>query len=679
MSPSSARVAAVTLPSPAATGSRATDVVSVSGSKPSTPTSVHFPATPTSSTVVTVPVPRRSRRMVAALRRRSPMRWPSPNAIRSGTPVLPPVEGHGDDDAQVVDDVDGARVVVVTMDRNEMHHSTADLTPASPVREVAVAAEDEAVAEAPAAVDADTAPVAVAAFATNSSTSTAPTPTARYPALVPTVDPDLKAAGMDRDRTDATDHVQHDQSGHDAEIDHDAITQDPHDEAEPPRRGLLPTPTPSSPSASDLGTIPSPTASTIPDSSISTNSTYRVPSLRGKIAHLRHELAATRDVLADTNGALRAALADRATLVRENAALRAQIQVLAAALQESAGVEEEVCGSGGPERAGPASMVEAAVPVEHARDNHDDDELVGAGCDVTCSPRRAGARCAVRWPVAPSVAPAVREWATTTRSAVAPRAAAAARTTAAAARTLARSTSTASRTASAWMQQCITSHNDDPYMQTPHVPVPGPPIRAGAPLPRVGLRSAASIARLRAQAMAASSAGGGTPMSFRHALAATGPGMGTGTGSLRQRLRAPARSRFAAGDTAVATETDEDDGYIDVDAPISSPPTGPVPTTRATGAPARASWTPYTARAATPAPVVATDAMSAVSGGADASESGSGTASASPPRAPLCLVHGIVTDVPPLAAARRRASVGMGGVGVRQSGAVGTSWPPVAA
>ncbi|KAJ3359211.1 hypothetical protein GGF31_004241, partial [Allomyces arbusculus] len=359
-------------------------------------------------------------------------------------------------------------------------------------------------------------------------------------------------------------------------------------------------------------------------------------------------LAATRGVLADTNGALRAALDDRASLVRENAALRAQIQVLAAALQEVTGIQEEAHESGASDRAfRGASVVEAPAPVEHASRNsgNDDDELVGAGCDVTCSPRRAGARCVIRWPVAPALAPAVREWATTTRSAVAPRAAAAARTTAAAARTLVRSTSTASRTASAWVQRCTTSHDtNDPYTYTPHVPVPGTPIRTGAP-PRVGLRSAASIARLRAQAMAASGSGG-TPMSFRHALIMAGP---TGTGSLRHRLRVSVRSRLATDDTAVAEE--EDDGYIDIDAPISSPPAGPVPTTAAGGAPARASWTPYTARAATPAPVIATDVMSAVSGGTDASES----ASASPPRAPLCLVHGIVTDVPPLAAARRRA------------------------
>ncbi|KAJ3349145.1 hypothetical protein GGF32_005785, partial [Allomyces javanicus] len=583
MSPSSARVAATTLPSPAGTGSATTDASGAS-SKPPTPTSAHFPGSPTSSTVVTVPVPRRSRRMVAALRRRSPMRWPSPAAVRAvGMPVLPPVGHHGDDDdEQVVDDADGARVVVVTMDRDEMHHSTADLTPASPVREVAVAAE--AVVEVPgAAVGADTAPVAAAALATNSSTSAAPTPTARYHALVPAVDADQGAAEVDADRVGAADHAEQGQFGHDV-IGHDTTVEDPHDEAELPRRRLLPTPTPSSPSASDC-TIPSPTASTIPGSSTSTNSTYRVPSLRGKIAHLRHELAATRDVLADTNGALRAALDDRASLVRENAALRAQIQVLAAALQETAGVQEEVLGSGASERAVSASVVVQSVPVEHAlTDGHNDDELVGAGCDVTCSPRRAGARCAVRWPVAPTVAPAVREWA------------------------------------------------------TPHVPVPGSPIRTGAP-PRVGLRSAASIARLRAQAMAASNGGGGTPMSFRHALAATGP---TGTGSLRLRnagmVGTRARSRFATDDTAVATETDDDDGYIDIDAPISSPPAGPVPT--AAGMPARASWTPYTARAATPAPVqAATDVLSTVSSG-DASES----ASASPPRAPLCLVHGIVTD-----------------------------------
>ncbi|KNE63327.1 hypothetical protein AMAG_08466 [Allomyces macrogynus ATCC 38327] len=667
MSPSSARVAAVTLPSPAVTGSAATDA-SAASSKPPTPTSAHFPGTPNSSTVVTVSVLRRSRRMVAAMRRRSPMRWPAPAVVRVGTPVLLPV-GHADDDEHVVDDGDGARVVVVTMDHNEMHHSTADLTPASPVREVAVAAEGEAVA-VPAEVDANAAPVAVAALATNSSTSAAPTPTMRYHALVPAVDLD-PGAKVDADRADAADHAQHDhqhdQSGRDLPA-HDKAAQDPHEEAEPPRRRLLPTPTPSSPSASDL-TIPSPTASTTPASSVSTNSTYRVPSLRSKIAHLRHELAATRDVLADTNGALRAALDDRASLVRENAALRAQIQVLAAALQESAGIQERVHGSGGSERAGAAGGVVHPVVVEHARNNgHDDDELVGAGCDVTCSPRRAGARCAARWPVAPAVAPAVREWATTTRSAVAPRAAAAARTTAAAARTLARSTSTASRTATAWVQRCKTSHDDDdPYTQAPHVPVPGPPIRAGAP--RVGPRSAASIARLRAQAMAASSAGGGTPMSFRHALAATGPG--TGTGSVRQRLRVPARSRLATEDTAVANE-DEDDGYIDIDAPISSPPAGPVPTVA--GAPARASWTPHTARAATPAPVVAADVMPTVSGVPETS--GSSSASASPPRAPLCLVHGIVTDVPPLAVARRRASAGMGGMGARQSAGMGTSWPP---
>ncbi|KAJ3364341.1 hypothetical protein GGF31_009026, partial [Allomyces arbusculus] len=295
MGPSSVRVAAATIPLPVATGSAATDA-SATSSKPSTPTSAHFPATPNSTTVVTVPVPRRSRRMVAALRRRSPMRWPSPAVVRAGTTVLPPIGNAGDDDAHVVDDADGARVVVVTMDRNEMHHSTADLMPASPVREVAVAAEGEAVVEVPAAAvnaEVEVAPVAVAALATNSSTSAAPTPTARYHALVPAVDPNLEAE-VNTDCADTADHdQQHDQTALDG-IGHDATAEGPHEEAALPRRRLLPTPTPSSPISSHLGTIPSPTASTTPGSSISTNSTYRVPSLRGKIAHLRHELAATR-------------------------------------------------------------------------------------------------------------------------------------------------------------------------------------------------------------------------------------------------------------------------------------------------------------------------------------------------------------------------------------------------